>query len=132
MSGKDMRYLLVLALVLVPISLLAGCDKPVYLVGVDIDDGTEGIGWLTGDMRKWWNKKGKRKYSQICFVQEPLKAKYTLIWKGSFYWARATVFEPNSKILLYTSYQYGRRRWSNPYRNAFRKAIRFIDSDDEM
>ena len=122
-----MRYLLALILILVPSSLLADCDKPVYLVGIDLEDGTEGVGWLSGDMRKWWDTKGNKKYPKVCFVEKPLQAKYTLIWKSGNY-ARATVYKLNSKVLLYTTYQYGKWRWSNPHRKVFKKAIRFISS----
>ncbi|KKL47941.1 hypothetical protein LCGC14_2330510 [marine sediment metagenome] len=124
---KDMRYLLALILMLVPSVLLADCDKPVYLVGIDIEEGTEGIGWLSGSMRKWWNTKGHKKYPKVCFVEKPSEAKYTLVWKSGYY-VRATVYRLNSKVLLYTTAQYGKWRWSNPHRKVFKKAIRFISS----
>ncbi len=122
-----MRYLLALILMLVPSVLLADCDKPVYLVGIDIMDGTEGVGWLSGDMRKWWDTKGNKKYPKVCFVEKSSEAKYTLVWKSGYY-VRATVYKLNSKVLLYTASQYGRWRWSNPHRKVFKKAMRFISS----
>lgn len=120
----------------------APCQVKVYVMGLDLDDGTKGIGWLTDNMRTWWETEGRTKRLQICFTETLATADYRLEWKRSSkpyisavgdvqsthyrVEVRTAVYRPDSDILLYTIRYTGKWRWSKPDKDAFKEAIEFI------
>ena len=56
----------------------APCQIKVYIVSLDCNDSTKGVGWLTGYMRAWWETEGGRRFSQVCFNESLTTADYRL------------------------------------------------------
>ena len=118
----------------------AHCQIKVYVFGLDLDDGTKGVGWLTDNMRTWWKGEGRTKRIQLCFTETLATADYRLEWKrstrpyisaeGTRYRVeiiRATVYRPDSDVLLFTTEHIRRWVWSKPPdKDAFKEAIEFI------
>lgn len=120
------------------------CPIAVSLVGVYLNDGTRGAGWLSKNMKNWWDKEGRQKHAHVCFVDDESNADYRLEWSWSDYsvptyntqtgavgyWGhtdvRVTVYRPNSQQLLFTKSHHGRWRWSKPDKDALKAAIEFI------
>ncbi len=120
------------------------CPVAVYLVGVDLNDGTEGIGWMTENMRAWWDQEGRIKHSDVCFTDDITLSAFQLHWNwyqydvpvvGSSgrvtgYWhhreIRVTVYQAGTSVLLHTNTHHGRWAWSKPDKDALKEAVEFL------
>lgn len=115
------------------------CSKFFYLAG---HHDNKRVFHFTKQMQKWWEKKGKRKYPDLCFTTHFEIADYSLVWawnERGWYDSETKmpvrldivnitlrVYQPGYDTPIFTSFKVARWRWSKPDKDTFKKAIEFI------